>query len=86
MAIELSKEEIADVVPSIQKYMEEEFGESISEMKARFLLEYFMQELGPIAYNKGVADAERYFREKTEDLPAICYEAPMTYWPTRSNR
>jgi len=80
MALELTKEEIAEVIPSLQKYFREEFDQELSEMKARFLLEYFQKEIAPLAYNKGVKDAEQYFRTKTEDLTGICYEDPLTYW------
>ena len=85
MALELTKEEIAEVIPSLQKYFREEFEQELSEMKARFLLEYFQKEIAPFAYNKGVKDAEQYFRTKTEDLTGICYEDAMTYW-TRKKR
>ena len=85
MALELTKEEIAEVIPSLQKYFREEFEQELSEMRARFLLEYFQQEIAPLAYNQGVKDAEQYFRTKTEDLTGICYEDPLTYW-TRKKR
>jgi uncharacterized protein (DUF2164 family) len=85
MPLELTKEEIEQVIPSLQKYFREEFDQELSEMKARFLSEYFQKEIAPLAYNKGVKDAEQYFRTKTEDLTGICYEDPLTYW-TRKKR
>ncbi|MEM6820435.1 MAG: DUF2164 domain-containing protein [Verrucomicrobiota bacterium] len=80
MSIELSKEEIRDIIPSIQRYIREEFDEEIGEMRAGFILEYFLKEVGPYAYNKGVKDAEQFFREKVEDLSGTCYEPGLTYW------
>jgi len=85
MAIELTPPEFEQGIPSIQKFFREEFEQELSELRARFLLEYFLKEIGPFAYNKGVKDAEQYFRTKTEDLTAICYEDPLTYW-TRKKR
>jgi uncharacterized protein (DUF2164 family) len=85
MALELTKEETEQVIPSLQKYFREEFDQELSEMKARFLLEYFQKEIAPFAYNRGVNDAEQYFRSKTEDLTGLCYEDPLTYW-TRKKR
>lgn len=85
MPLELTKEETEQVVPSLQRYFREEFDQELSEMRARFLLEYFQKEIAPLAYNKGVKDAEQYFRTKTEDLTGICYEDPLTYW-TRKKR
>ena len=85
MPLELTKQEIEQVIPSVQKYFREEFDQELSEMRARFLLEYFQKEIAPLAYNKGVKDAEQYFRSKTEDLTGICYEDPLTYW-TRNKK
>jgi uncharacterized protein (DUF2164 family) len=80
MAIEFSKQEIADIIPSLQKYFREELEQELSEMHAKFLLGYFLKELAPFAYNKGVSDAEAYFRSKVEDLSGVCFEPTLTYW------
>ena len=80
MALELTPQEFEQIIPSLQKYFREELDQELSEMKARFLLEYFQKEIAPLAYNRGVRDAEQYFRTKTEDLTGICYEDPLTYW------
>jgi uncharacterized protein (DUF2164 family) len=80
MAIKLSKEEIRGILPSIQKYMLEEFEIEVGEMRAGFILDYFLTEIGPYAYNKGVKDAEQYFTEKAADISGTCYEHGMTYW------
>ena len=80
MATELNKEESASAVASLQRYFREEFEMELSEMRAKFLLKYFLQELGPFAYNQGVRDAEAYFRSKVEDLPATCFADGLTYW------
>jgi uncharacterized protein (DUF2164 family) len=85
MSLDLTKEEFEQVIPSVQKFFREELDQELSEMRARFLLEYFQKEIAPLAYNKGVKDAEQYFRTKTEDLTGICYEDPLTYW-TRKKR
>lgn len=83
MAIELSKEQAAQAIPSLQRYFREELDQELSEMRARFLLDFIMKEIGPIAYNKGVADAEAYLRARLEDLPAVCFEEGMTHWQRR---
>jgi uncharacterized protein (DUF2164 family) len=80
MPIELDKHETREVLSSLQRYFREEFEEEISEMRAKFLLDYFLKEIAPFAYNKGVKDAEMYFRGKIEDLPGTCFEDGLTYW------
>jgi len=83
MAIELKKEEIEVLIPSIQLFVRDEWDEEISELKARFLLDYVMKEIAPFAYNRGVEDAESFFRQKLEDLSGSCHEFEMTYWPEK---
>jgi uncharacterized protein (DUF2164 family) len=80
MAIELTKEEIADIVPSLRRYFREELELEISEMRAKFLLNYFLKEIAPLAYNQGVKDAESYFRGRVEDLSGTCFEPALTWW------
>jgi uncharacterized protein (DUF2164 family) len=78
MPIELDKQE--EVVASLQRYFREELEEEISEMSAKFLLDYIFKEIAPFAYNKGVKDAETFFRGKIEDLSGTCFEDGLTYW------
>lgn len=83
MAIELSKDEIAEVLPSLKRYVREELGEDIGDLKAKLLLDYILREIGPYAYNRGVRDAEAYFRQRLEELPDVCFEEALTYWNKR---
>jgi len=85
MALELTKPESADACASLRRYFRTELEQEISDLQAGMLLDYFMKEIGPLAYNCGVKDAELYFRAKVEDLPATCYENGLTYW-TRKKR
>ena len=80
MAIELTKEETQEIVPSLQKYFREELEQEIGDMQARFLLDYILKEIAPLAYNRGVKDAESYFRNKLEDLSSVCFEEGMAFW------
>ncbi len=80
MGTELTKEQIHEIVPSIQRYLREELEIEISEMRAKFLLDYILKEIAPFAYNKGVRDAEAFFRERIEDLQGACWEEGMTFW------
>ena len=83
MPIELDKQETKEVVLSLQHYFRRELDQEISEMRAKFLLDYMLEEIAPFAYNKGVKDAETYFRGKLEDLSGTCFEDGLTYWQKR---
>ena len=66
--MKLEKEQVKEIIPSIMKYVEDEFREQIGNLKAELLLDYFMREIAPYAYHRGVQDAEDYFRAKLEDI------------------
>ncbi|MDQ8186026.1 DUF2164 domain-containing protein [Pelagicoccus sp. SDUM812002] len=74
MPIEISKDQMACTIPAVQQFIQEEFEIEIGELKARFLIEFFAKEIGPLAFNQGVDEAEAYFRAKIEDLKGACFE------------
>ncbi|MGZ0656838.1 DUF2164 domain-containing protein [Coraliomargarita sp. W4R53] len=80
MKLKLTNQEARDAIPSIKRYILEEFEEEIGDLKAEMLLDFFLTEIGPYAYNRGVSDAEQYYREKTEDLAGVCHHSPLNYW------
>ena len=80
MPLKLTKEQRQQAIHSLGRYLHEELELEIGEMKAGFLLDYFMTEIAPIAYNQGVGDARRFLEEKMEDLTGTCFEHEMTYW------
>jgi uncharacterized protein (DUF2164 family) len=80
MAIAPEPQETEELVHSLKKYFAAEMDHELSELRARLLLDYFFKEMAPLAYNQGVKDAEAFFRNKLEDLPATCFEPALTYW------
>lgn len=83
MSLELDKEQTSALLGSLRRYAREELDTELSELRAKLLLDYILQEIGPFAYNCGVKDAEQYFRARVEDLPATCFEDGLTYWTKR---
>ncbi len=47
--------------------------EEIGDLKAGLLLDFILSELGPAVYNQGLADAQAYFEERSQDLAAILH-------------
>lgn len=47
MTIELSKQARADAIASIQRYFQENMPESIGNIRAGLLLNFFVEEVGP---------------------------------------
>lgn len=81
MSLELTKQETEEALQSLRKYFAAEMDEEIGELRAKLLLSYIVKEIAPLAYNRGVHDAEAFFRKQLEEVSASCFEPPFTYWP-----
>jgi len=86
MSTPFSKEQKAEIVSSLRRYFTENLDFDLSDMQAGFLLEYFMKEIAPFAYNRVVDDAQKYFQSLNEDLPGTCFQEPLTHWKTAVRR
>ena len=67
------------IIRSIQQFFEEQMDEEIGDLKAQLILEFFAKELAPLAYNKGIRDAETFLGNSIEDLKATCFIEPFKY-------
>jgi uncharacterized protein (DUF2164 family) len=81
MAIELSKEQRAEALRSIERYFREEREESIGNIAAGALLGYFLEEIGPLVYNRAVADVQERLQRQVSDLDIEIHEDEFGYWP-----
>lgn len=80
MAIELSSESRKQAVASIERYFLETTGEKIGNIAAAGLLTFFLEEVGPVVYNKAVADAQERIQMRAAELDIEIHEAEWQYW------
>ncbi|MEO8384789.1 MAG: DUF2164 domain-containing protein [Betaproteobacteria bacterium] len=80
MTIEISKESRSDAVESIKRYIREDLEDNIGDLAANGLLDYFLRELGPIAYNKAAADVQERLQVKITDLNGEIFEDEFQFW------
>jgi uncharacterized protein (DUF2164 family) len=81
MVVELSKVQRADAVASIQRYFEENLPESIGVMPAGMLLDFFVEEIGAVIYNKAIADAQTRMQIRVMDMTGELFADEFNYWP-----
>ena len=87
MPISLDPDTKAQALESIKRLVREELDLDLGDLKADTLLRFFLEELGPVAYNRGVADAQRYVQDRALDLDGACHEDPFGFWkPTAAKR
>ncbi len=80
MTIDISKEARAEAVASIQCYFEENMEEPIGNIAAGGLLSFFLEEIGPLVYNKAVADVRERLEARIMDLDIEVHEEEFQYW------
>ena len=80
MTIEISKEARTEAIASITRYFQENMEEPIGNIAAGALLGYFLEELGPLVYNKAVADVQERLQQRIMDLDIDIHEDEFAYW------
>lgn len=80
MTIEVTKENRKEIIASIQRYFEENMEEEIGNITAGALLDFLLEELGPIVYNKAVADAQARLQLRLMELDFEIHEEEFQYW------
>ena len=86
MAITLEDEVRKQAVASVRRYFAENWDQDVGDLKAGLLLDYFLKEIAPSVYNRAIADAQVYFRDRAADLEATCFEREFGFWPPASHR
>ncbi|MRW93875.1 DUF2164 family protein [Duganella sp. FT80W] len=80
MAIELEKAVRDELIRSIQRYFEENLDDTIGNIAAGGLLGFVLEEIGPVIYNKAVADVQEHMQIRVADLEFEIHEEEAQYW------
>jgi uncharacterized protein (DUF2164 family) len=84
--IEIKKEEKAEAVASLQRYFEMEMPEPLGTLPATLLLDYFLEEIGPVIYNQAIVDAQSRVMQRVGDLNGELFEEAFGYWAKREKK
>ncbi len=80
MTIELSRDDRDAAIESIQRYFREFMEEPIGNIAAGGLLGFVVDEIGPLIYNKAVADVQARLEERVAELDIEIHEDEFEYW------
>ena len=86
MTIEISRQARAEAITSIRRYFEENLSEPIGDLPAGLLLNYFLEEIGPLIYNQAIADAQARMQQRVGDLSGELFAEEFQYWARPGNR
>ena len=68
-------------VTSVQRYFEENMPEPIGNLPAGLLLDFFIEEVGPVIYNHAIADAQACLQQRVADMNGELFGDEFQYWP-----
>lgn len=80
MAIEISGETRKEAVASIECYFRENMEEPIGGVAAGALPGFFLEELGPVVYNRAVADVQDRLQMRIAEIDIEVHEDEFRYW------
>lgn len=80
VTIELPKQARSDAIASLQQYFEQNLPAPIGDLAAGLLLDYFLEEIGPLVYNKAISDAQQRLQQRVTDLDGELFAEPFQYW------
>ena len=81
ISIEIPKQARADAIASIQRYFQENMPEPVGNLPAGLLLNFFIEEIGPVIYNRAISDAQSRMQQRVSDLDGELYAHEFEYWP-----
>jgi uncharacterized protein (DUF2164 family) len=80
MTIEISREARQVAITSLQRYFKQNMEEEIGNLTANALLNFFIDDIGPLIYNKAVTDVQTRLQARVMDVDTEIYEEAFTYW------
>ena len=80
MAIELSKEDRAQAIESLTRYVLENLDQKIGNLTAGAMLGFILEEIGPSIYNRAVSDVKERLLMRVEDVEFEIHEDVFQYW------
>ncbi len=78
--VEISKQARDGAIASLQRYFDRNMPEPLGTLPAGQLLDFFVQEVGGVIYNKAIADAQGRMVQHAGDLHGELFADEFQYW------
>ena len=80
MNIEIPDEARKRAIASIERYFSENMEERIGNVAAGALLGFFLDEIGPLVYNRAVADVQERLQMRVMEVDIELHVDEFDYW------
>jgi uncharacterized protein (DUF2164 family) len=78
--IELPREARQEAIASIERYFRQNMEEPIGNIAAGALLGFFVEEIGPLIYNRAVQDVQERLQNRIAEIDIEVHEDEFQYW------
>ena len=85
VTLELDKQQRSDAIASLKRYFEENL-EPIGDLPAGLVLNFFIEEIGPVIYNRAITDAQARLTQRVADLSGELFADEFQYWPRSDSK
>ena len=86
MSIDIPKEQRERAILSIERYFREYMDEPIGNVAAGGLLGFFLDEIGPLVYNRAVSDVQENLQARVMEVDVEVHEKEFSYWNKKDRR
>ncbi len=80
MQIEIPDDARKRAISSIERYFAEHMDERIGNVAAGALLGYFIEEIGPVIYNRAVSDVQERLQARVMEVDIELHAEEFDYW------
>lgn len=84
--MELDSKDRSDAITSLQQYFDENMPAPLGDLPAAQLLDFFLEEVAPVVYNKAIADAQARMAVRVEDMGGELHADPFQYWARQEEK
>lgn len=77
---ELDRQARTEAIASLRRYFEQNMSEPIGELAGGLLLDFFLEDIGPLIHNAAVRSTQERIQMRVADLEGELYADPFQYW------
>ena len=66
--VEIDNQKYEVLLEEIKRYFADERDETLGDLQAKLLLDFILERIAPVVYNKAVADMQKFLYERIDDL------------------
>lgn len=76
----IPKDARKQAIESLERYFRENMEEPIGNIAAGGLLDFFLEEVGPVVYNQAVRDVQERLQARLDELDIEVHQDEFGYW------